>query len=332
MWTTAAGRRVGVPVVALPAVLAVAQVVFTHFAAQNQPDRRGLDALAYALLVAGPVALLARRRYPVPVLVAVAGVTVAYLGVGYPYGPVFASAVVAFVTAVVAGHRRAPWAIAAATVAVHAGLQYARGERLSWGYVAGVVAWLTAALALAEVIRARRERIAEAERMRVAEARRRAGEERLQIARELHDVLAHHISLINIQAGVALHLMDSDPGQVRESLATIKQESRDVLRELRSALDVLRGSDESAPKAPTPGLDRLAELVERSQAAGLTVRTTVDGEPRALPARVDTAAFRIVQEALTNVYRHAGARNATVLVGYGERDLTVQVDDDGAGR
>jgi signal transduction histidine kinase len=324
-------RRPTLPVFALPAALVVIQLVFTQFAAQNQPERRGLDLLAYVLLAAGPVALLARRRHPVPVLLAVVTVTLTYLGLGYPYGPVFASLVAAFVGTVLAGHRRASWAIAVVAVAVHAALLYVQGEPLTWGYIAGVLAWLTVALALAEVIRVRRERAADVARTRAEEARRRAGEERLQIARELHDVLAHHISLINIQAGVALHLMESNPDQVRQALTTIKQESRDVLHELRSALEVLRGSHESAPRTPTPGMDRLDELVERSQAAGLAVRTQVDGAPRALPARVDTAAFRIVQEALTNVYRHARAANATVVVGYGERDLTVQIDDDGTG-
>ena len=326
------------PVFALPALLFVAQIVFTTLAARNQPDREALDVIGYALLAAGPLALLLRRRYPLTVLVAVAAVTIAYLALGYPYGPIFASAFVAFVSAVLRGHRRGPWAIAALAVVAHGVLLVPSGERVTWVYLAGVAAWLTAALALAELIRVRRERAAEAERMRAEEARRRAGEERLRIARDLHDVLAHHISLINIQAGVALHLLDSEinsetgtagPAQVREALAIIKQESRDVLHELRSALDVLRGSDEAAPKAPTPGLDRLDELVERSQAAGITVHTMVDGRSRPLPASVDTAAFRIVQEALTNVYRHARADNATVLVGYGEQALTVQVDDDG---
>lgn len=330
------------PVFALPALLLVVQVVFTTLAARNQPDRAALDLLGYALLAAGPLALLLRRRYPLAVLVVVASVTVTYVAIGYPYGPIFASTFVAFVSAVLRGHRRGPWALAALAVVAHGVLQVSSGERVTWVYLAGAAAWLTAALALAELIRVRRERAAEAERMRAGEARRRAGEERLRIARDLHDVLAHHISLINIQAGVALHLLDADidadigaslagPAQVREALAIIKQESRDVLHELRSALDVLRGSDETAPKAPTPGLDRLDELVERSQAAGITVHTVVEGRSRPLPASVDTAAFRIVQEALTNVYRHARADNATVLVGYGEQALTVQVDDDGTG-
>jgi signal transduction histidine kinase len=171
-----------------------------------------------------------------------------------------------------------------------------------------------------------------AEVTRAEEARRRAGEERMRIARELHDVLAHNISLINVQAGVALHLMDEQPGQSRTALQAIKQASNDALGELRSVLDVLRQGDEQPPRAPASGLAQLDSLVAGAAATGLEVRTRVEGAPRPLPAGTDLAAFRIVQESLTNVTRHAGpAASATVLVRYGPDDLTVQVDDDGRG-
>jgi signal transduction histidine kinase len=163
------------------------------------------------------------------------------------------------------------------------------------------------------------------------EARRRAGEERMRIARELHDVLAHNISLINVQAGVALHLMDEQPGQSRTALQAIKQASNDALGELRSVLDVLRQGEEQPPRSPATGLAQLGSLVAGVQATGLEVRTRVEGVPRPLPAGTDLAAFRIVQESLTNVTRHAGPATATVLVRYGDRELTVQVDDDGRG-
>jgi signal transduction histidine kinase len=152
----------------------------------------------------------------------------------------------------------------------------------------------------------------------------------MRIARELHDVLAHNISLINVQAGVALHLMDEQPGQSRSALAAIKQASNDALGELRSVLDVLRQGDEAPPRAPASGLAQLDSLVAGAGATGLEVRTRVEGTPRPLPAGTDLAAFRIVQESLTNVTRHAGPATATVLVRYGD-DLTVQVDDDGRG-
>jgi signal transduction histidine kinase len=153
----------------------------------------------------------------------------------------------------------------------------------------------------------------------------------MRIARELHDVLAHNISLINVQAGVALHLMDDQPGQSRSALVAIKQASNDALGELRSVLDVLRLGDERPPRSPAPGLANLRSLVAGAGATGLEVRTRVEGTPRPVPAGVDLAAFRIVQEALTNVTRHAGPASATVLLGYGGDDLTVQVDDDGRG-
>ena len=197
---------------------------------------------------------------------------------------------------------------------------------------AGIAAWLLVVLAVAEVVRARREHAAEAARTRAEEDRRRAGEERLRIARELHDVLAHNISLINVQAGVALHLIDERPEQARDALSAIKQASKDALGELRSVLDVLRQVDEQPPRTPAPSLARLEELVSRSAAAGLSVRTEIEGRPRAVPAAIDLAAYRIVQEALTNVVRHAGAATATVRVLYADDDLSVEVDDDGRGR
>jgi signal transduction histidine kinase len=176
-----------------------------------------------------------------------------------------------------------------------------------------------------------RQRRLAAERTRAEEARRRAGEERMRIARELHDVLAHNISLINVQAGVALHLMDEQPGQSRSALQAIRQASNDALGELRSVLDVLRQGDEAPPRSPASGLAHLDSLVAGAGATGLAVRTEVEGTPRPLPAGTDLAAYRIVQESLTNVTRHAGPASATVLVRYGQDNLTVQVDDDGKG-
>ena len=170
------------------------------------------------------------------------------------------------------------------------------------------------ACAVAEVALAARQRRQAAEWSRAEEARRRAGEERMRIARELHDVLAHNISLINVQAGVALHLMDEQPGQSRSALVAIKQASNDALGELRSVLDVLRQGDEAPPRTPASGLAHLERLVAGAEATGLQVRTRVEGTPRPLPAGTDLAAYRIVQESLTNVTRHAGPASATVLV------------------
>src|SRR5205085_772573 len=201
-----------------------------------------------------------------------------------------------------------------------------------WPAALGLAAWLLVLGTVSEVIRTRRERAVEIWRTRAEESRRRASEERLRIAQDLHDVLAHNISLINVQAGVALHLMDEQPEQARSALTAIRQASKEALGELRSVLGVLRQVDEEPPRAPTPGLADLDDLVRGTEAAGLAVRTHIDDTPRPLPAGVDLAAYRIVQEALTNVARHAGPAVATVRVAYGDGELTVEVEDDGRGR
>jgi signal transduction histidine kinase len=326
-------RRDGGNPVWLSLRVGVPQVLFTYIATRHNTGRRDLDALAFALLVLGPVALAWRRRHPVPVLAVNLAATEAYYLLGYRWGPVFLSLAVAFWVTLTAGHRLPAWIAAAVGYGAYFGLAFLVG----WGppptvtQAVAVAAWLLLVVVAAEVGRARREQAAEVVRTREEEARRRASEERLRIARELHDVVAHSISLINVQASTALHLIDERPEQARTALAAIKQASKEALGELRSVVDVLRQSDEAPPRAPAPSLARLEELVSGVRAAGLEVLTKVEGDQRPLPAPVDLAAFRIVQEALTNVHRHAGAATATVHVAYGKRDLTVRVDDDGRG-
>ncbi|MBG0566315.1 sensor histidine kinase [Actinoplanes sp. NEAU-A11] len=193
--------------------------------------------------------------------------------------------------------------------------------------IAGVGAILLAAVAAGEVARTRRvrvrlaeERAAEAEAGRVAEGARRAAEERLRIARELHDVLAHQISLISVQAGAALHRRDAE--QAFSALTAIRAASKDALREMREVLGVLRGADAS--------LARLPELVAQTRSAGLAVELT--GEPPALPPAADAAAYRIVQEALTNAMRHSGARRVRIDVRENGDDVVITIVDDGSGR
>ncbi len=317
----------------LPLAVGVFQVVGTHLAGLRQPERLDLDALGILLLSAGPAALVVRRRYPTAVLSVVLATTLGYTLLDYPRGPIFLALIVAFVTAVMSGRR-----VAAVTSLVVGYLSFLWGPFLvgteqlpTLAQALGLAAWLLVLLTVSEIVRSRRERAIEQTRARAEEAKRRAGEERLRIARELHDVLAHNISLINVQAGVALHLMDERPQQARTALTAIKQASDEALGELRSVLDILREGHEAPPRAPTSGLGRLNELVAKTEAAGLHVATRVDGTPRPLSPRVDLAAFRIVQEALTNVTRHAGDAHTTISIGYGDRDLTVQIDDDGRG-
>jgi signal transduction histidine kinase len=320
----------GVASLVLPLVVGAVQIVGSTFAAENQPEREPLDALGYLLLTAGPAALLWRERYPVVVLWTVILVTLTYLLVGYPFGPFVLSVILALYTAVVGGHRLAAWLAAAGLYGGHFALDYLLNDsEPSLGQLGGVGAWLLVVLAASEVARNRRESVIEARQMREQESRRRASEERLGIARELHDVLAHNISLINVQSGVALHLMDRQPEQARTALTAIEAASRDALVELRSVLDILRNPEEGAPRAPAPGLARLESLATQARAAGLEVETRIDSDLRQLPAPVDGAVYRIVQEALTNVIKHAGARKAIVHIRRSGSELDVEIEDDG---
>jgi signal transduction histidine kinase len=334
VWPGSASRTSLIVDAVLAAGLAAFLTVGTYFASQGQPGRRPFDAGAIALVIAAAGALAWRRRQPVAVLGVVFGATLLYFVLGYAGGPIWLALIIAYFTAVVAGHRLPAAIVAVAGFLVFPWLDYllrdAPGPSLAG--LAGLAAWLLVLLGAGEAIRIRRERTAEAARIREEETLRRAGEERLRIARELHDALGHHLSLINMQSGVALHLNKELPDQARSSLTAIKQASKEALSELRSVLDILRQEGEPAARSPTWTLARLDDLVSQAAAAGLEVRAETDGEVRRLPFAVDVAAFRIVQEALTNVTRHAGPATATVRVSYGDRDLTLQVDDDGRGQ
>jgi len=311
--------------------VAFVELVGTHFAGEHQPERYQWDALGVSLLLVGPALLVVRRRYPRFVLAGVHASALTYWVIGYVRGPIFLAPIVALGTAVVAGYRRD------AVIALVLG--FAGFLWLPWllgredppppGAVLGLAAWLLVLLAVAEMVRARHERVVNARQLREEEARRRVSDERLRIARELHDVVAHNISLINVQAATTLHLMNGDEAPAREALAAIKTVSQETLVELRSVLGVLRHVDESAPRGPAPTLRRLDELIDRTTAAGLTVEVDVRGVQRELPVHVDLAAYRIVQEALTNVARHSTANAATVTITFGPDDLVVQIDDEG---
>ncbi|MFE2145238.1 sensor histidine kinase [Streptomyces sp. NPDC059456] len=317
----------------LVAVLAQASGGWVH---QLQPGREPLGLPGRLLLLLGPALLLLRHRHPVSVVYGVCAVTLVYLACGYPYGPVFLSVALACLAAVVSGHRRAAWGAVGALWAGHLLIGHWLYRWLPppgdgpapWGTEGGVTAWVIAVLAASELVRVRREQWARDRAERKAAERRRAAEERLRIARELHDVLAHSISVINVQAGVGLALLDADPEQARTALTTIKAASKEALGEVRQVLDTLRAPGE-APRAPVPGLDRLPELVAQAAAAGLTV--SVEGEPaaRGLPPGTGLAAFRILQEALTNVVRHSGSRTARIRITRPPGALELRVDDDG---
>jgi signal transduction histidine kinase len=294
---------------------------------------------AYAVLVAGGASLLARRRYPVGVL----AVTLAAALVAVRLGAdlVWLALVVAFFTAVLARKRAA--AVASLVIGYVASVwppwrigQPGAGNTSVAGAL-GLAAGLTLMLFVAELIRIRSQRTAALARSREEELRRLASEERIRMARDLHDVVAHNISVINVQANTALHLMDRQPERARSALTTINDVSKQALIELRAVLGVLRdvdaqGAAAQAPRTPAPGLARLDDLIDNAAAAGLTVRVEEDGRRAPLPADVDLAAYRIIQETLTNSARHSGGANATVRLGYDDDALLVEVDDDGTAR
>ncbi|MFJ4712186.1 sensor histidine kinase [Streptomyces sp. NPDC088785] len=299
------------------------------------------DPLSLVLMVLGATALVFRRVAPRCVLAATAAVSLVELGTGEPRTPVVMSAVIALFTVAAHTDRPTTWRVGLATMATLTGVAMLAGP-LPW-YAQenlGIFAWTGMAAAAGDAVRSRRafvdairERAERAERTREEEARRRVAEERLRIARDLHDVVAHHIALVNVQAGVAAHVMDKRPDQAKEALAHVREASRSALNELRATVGLLRQTgDPEAPTEPAPGLDRLDDLVGTFRHAGLPVEVARDQDAPPLPAAVDLAAFRIVQEALTNVQKHAGqgakAEVSVVRVG---PNVEVSVLDDGPG-
>jgi signal transduction histidine kinase len=312
--------------VAIALLIGAIAIVGTLIVGRNQPDRQTPDAVALALLAAGATVLVFRRQYPSWVLIIIKLSTLLYLLLDYPKGPNFLPLVIAFLTAVLQGRRLIAWAVLAGEFVLFPWLPYfIRHEPApTSGELFGLAGWLLVLATVAEMIYIRQQRIV---RAREEAARRRADEERLQIARDLHDVLGHNISLISVQAGVALHLIDQQPEQARVALSVIRDASKDALRELRSVLDVLRRVDEAPPHAPSPGLAGLDDLISRAAEAGMQVQTDVWGDLTRLPASVDSTAFRIIQEALTNVMRHSGQSSSRVHIACNGRELTLRIDN-----
>jgi signal transduction histidine kinase len=187
------------------------------------------------------------------------------------------------------------------------------------------IAWLIAAAAAGEALRQAERRADEAERTKEETARRRANEERLHIARELHDSLTHQISVIKLQAEVAVHLAQKRGEQVPDGLVAIRDAGREAARELRATLEALRDDD----KNPPHGLDDVPDLVQRARATGLDAQLTIEGQHQDVPAAVARTAYRIVQESLTNIARHAAAATAKISIDYRPDALLIRVDDDG---
>ncbi|MFE6234867.1 sensor histidine kinase [Cellulosimicrobium sp. NPDC057862] len=355
----------------LAVVLAVVSVLGSVGATHGQPGARPLDLAAVALLLVSPLALVLLVPRPVvAVAVSVAAVGV-FLVAGYAWGPALAGPVGVLVGVLLSGPaepaRRVAWGgavLLAGTVVAAAALRPDAPPRAT---LLGGAAWTVVVLLVAGAVRDRSARIAaarEAEQVARAERERTAvADERLRIAREVHDVLAHSLSAITVQAGVGLHLLDRDPDQARSALTAIRTTSTEALDEVRAVLGVVRGESRTdavvahdlavagAPLAPTWDLAALPRLVRQAEGGGLTVALAVDPATAGLPDRLAGVVYRVVQEALTNVRRHAhGATRVDVRVvvdaGSGSRSdlsdagadgdrasrrVTVTVTDDGTG-
>ncbi|KAB1924797.1 sensor histidine kinase, partial [Micromonospora sp. ALFpr18c] len=325
------GRRDTAADAALALVLLGFGLLATGLAGDNQPGSTPVDTTCRVLLAVAALALVVRRRTPVVTLAVVTVATSTYLVIGYPYGPILLTFLIAVYTvAVWLPVRPAALATGAAFVLLLAHVFFGRGPAPGWAGVLPASAWVVVPFAVGVVVRVSREATArtraEEARSRVEQARRQADEERLRIAQEVHDVVGHGLAAISMQAEIALHLLPKRPEQAEVALTAISRTSREALDELRVTLGAVR---RGAEREPVPGLARLPALRERLAGAGLAVEVRVVGGPRELPAAVDLAAYRVVQEALTNVLRHAGVASAEVTVDYRADEVTVEVTDRG---
>ena len=305
----------------------------------GHPAVRNASWMAFVLVGVAATALAWRRRLPYPVLGVSLACVAAYSALGYVNGTALLDVMVALYTvATVVGSRNAVYAGLATALVLMGATAVNNPFSADGGGFFLIPAEAAAAVSLGSAIGNRRaylraveERAEQAERTREEEAARRVDAERLRIARELHDVVAHTLSMINVQAGAAAHVAHDRPEQAVEALENIRVASKEGLREMRSILNVLRQADELEEVQPAPGLAMLDDLVAGAARAGLPTTLHVTGVPRRLAPTVDLAAYRIVQESLTNAVRHAGPATATVSLAWDDVGLHLVVRDNGRG-
>ncbi|MFF9778889.1 sensor histidine kinase [Streptomyces sp. NPDC013978] len=305
------------------------------------PDQ---DKVGVALMGVSCLALLKHRTHPRSALVVTAICTVVAVGLGYLLTPLLLAPIMAALYWLASLTDRRTTRLYGCTTIVAMSLAAVVSDSMEHLSLVlrtiGPVFWLLLPLAAGRGTLVRRAylksvqaRAEHAERTREEEARLRVTEERMRIARDLHDVVAHHLALANAQAGTAAHLTRTDPEQAHRILTDLTATTSSALRELKGTVGVLRRPDDpEAPLAPTPGLQQLPELTAACESAGLAVTVTTDGVPAPLDPGVDLTAYRIVQEALTNVSKHAAVDAARVRLVYEEAHLTITVTDDGAPR
>ena len=324
-WRAPRSVTLWVPVV----VSFVIQVGFALWSARFGGHTGHQSLLAIGLALVGPLALIGARRFPGPVVVVVALAGTIDLFAFERGGPPYIALAFAIVSAIVRGARI--WAWAAVGTCWVAALAFAIATgREDWtpGRIAVTTLGILIVFGIAEGMRSRRDRFAEYRRLRSEREQSEVQAERVRIARELHDVLAHSLSQINVQAGVGLHLMERQPDKAAEALASIKETSKTALDEVRAVLGALRSEGAAdAPLVPEPGLDRLPALVAGVRGVEVTLTDEIDAAPKP----VQLALFRIVQESLTNVTRHSGAAHATVRLWADADAFRAEVADDGTG-
>lgn len=328
-WRMPRWASLWIPVIASFLVQVPVAIVFVRLFHLTQTQ--GLISVGIALL--GPLALIGARRFPGPVVALTAIGASLDLIVNEHVGPPYIALAFGIVSAIVRNARVWAWvSIAVAWVATIAVALALGDDRFTAGRIAGTTLGILIVVGIGEGIRGRRERTAEFRR-RVSQRRQTEVQaERVRIARELHDVLAHSLSQINVQAGVGLHLMDKQPEKAKEALASIKETSKTALDEVRTVLGVLRaeGTDPNAPLVPEPDLSRLPGLAASVTAQGIEVRLDDRLDADQVPKPVQLALYRIAQESLTNITRHAeGARHATITLERRDGLYRLEVRDDG---
>ena len=327
---------------AADAAVAVLAVAVAAVGSAEGPRGERLPLQAVLVLLAGAgAALLWRRSIPLVVWAATSMLTAAMVLAGGTQQVLAAPVLVALYTVGRSVTLRTTTVCALVTGALYTiPLALRQGVWLDErgdAQALPVLALIGAAAAIGVAVRsqrdaleAARERALQAEATREEEAERRVTDERLRIARELHDVVAHHISVINVQAGVARHLMDTRPDQARAALSAVRDASKTVLTEMTAVVGLLRSEDGSTPAEPAPGLHRLPALVESLGSAGLGVAWRTSGQVRELPPIADLAAYRVVQEALTNALKH-GTGTADLLIHHDPQEVVIEVRNPVAG-
>jgi signal transduction histidine kinase len=334
-------RSPGVDALLAVATLTVS-VALASSAGSSQPGTRSVDILGYAVVVVCCALLAVRRRFPLPVAAAVGAGLLLFALRDYPGGPLILPVMIALYTVGTSQERRAALLVGVAATAVvvvrawATTTAYGQVSAFTWaapGWVIASMVWGAAVRSRRQAVEALRQRAEEAERTRETEAARRVADERLRIARDLHDVIGHSFTTVNVQARVAATVLETAPDQARQALQAIETTSRDALREIRQALSLLRDHAHDDPRhdhdASTARLQNLDRLLEPVRAAGLSVQETVELSGRPLPMVVDAAVYRIVQEALTNVLRHSRARHVTIGITADDHGVQIDVIDDG---